>query len=172
MVPQGPEGDAGPRFRPCLMFANAIAVRAEEAIAFYTRIFPGSSVCFLSRYEEGEGPAGTIKHGRFTLAGHELVAMDSHMTHGFDFNEGLSLQVLCDDQAQIDHYWAALGDGGSHGPCGWLKDRFGLSWQVAPAAIERLLTGGDAAARDRAFAAVMKMGKIELAAIERAFAGS
>jgi predicted 3-demethylubiquinone-9 3-methyltransferase (glyoxalase superfamily) len=78
---------------------------------------------------------------------------------------------MCEDQAEVDRYWEALGAGGNHGPCGWLKDRFGLSWQVVPKEISTWMTSGDAAARDRAFQAVMGMGKLDLAAIRRAFEG-
>lgn len=165
------DGEEVQRFRPCLMFSGAIAGRAEEAIRQWTRIVPGSAVDTLARYEEGEGPVNMVKHGRFSLAGQECVAMDSHREHGFTFSEALSLQVMCDDQATIDHYWTALAEGGQHGPCGWLKDRFGLSWQIAPTAIDQLLGGDDEAARDRVFAAMLKMGKIDVGALERAFAG-
>jgi predicted 3-demethylubiquinone-9 3-methyltransferase (glyoxalase superfamily) len=114
---------------------------------------------------------GTVKHGRVALAGQELVAMDSHVAHGITFNEALSLQVMCEDQATLDRYWAALGEGGAHGPCGWLKDRFGLSWQVVPTSISAWMTHPDAVARDRAFAAMLTMGKLDIAALERALAG-
>jgi len=125
----------------------------------------------VARYAPGEGPEGTVKHGRFVLAGQDMVAMDSHLAHGFTFNEALSFQVTCEDQATLDHYWEGLGAGGAYGPCGWLKDRFGVSWQVIPAGIGRWLSGGDAAARNRAFAAMMTMGKLDIAALERAYAG-
>jgi predicted 3-demethylubiquinone-9 3-methyltransferase (glyoxalase superfamily) len=97
--------------------------------------------------------------------------MDSHGDHGFTFNEALSLQVTCDDQPTLDRYWDALAQGGGHGPCGWLKDRFGLSWQVVPTRMSSWLADGDAAARDRAFAAMLTMGKLDIAALERAHAG-
>lgn len=156
---------------PCLMFAGAQHKRAEEAIRMYTSIFAGGRVLRMERYAQGEGPEGTIKHGRFVVAGQEMVAMDSHLDHSSTFSEALSLQVMCADQAEVDRYWAALSEGGEQGPCGWLKDRFGVSWQVAPAQVTEWMTSKDTAARDRAFQAIMGMKKLDLAAIRRAFEG-
>jgi predicted 3-demethylubiquinone-9 3-methyltransferase (glyoxalase superfamily) len=98
--------------------------------------------------------------------------MDSHTSHAITFNEGLSLQVMCDDQDEIDRYWNALGEGGEHGPCGWLKDRFGLSWQIVPKAIAVWMSSKDTAAHDRAFEAMMSMKKVDVAALKRAFEGA
>jgi predicted 3-demethylubiquinone-9 3-methyltransferase (glyoxalase superfamily) len=156
---------------PCLMFAGGQHGKAETALRTYTQIFPNGRIEGLERYAAGEGPTGTIKHGRCSLAGQSLVAMDSHIDHGVSFDEGLSLQVMCSDQAEIDRYWEALGKDGKPGPCGWLKDRFGLSWQVVPGNIAQLLTSKDTAARDRAFAAMMRMGKPDVAALQAAFEG-
>lgn len=156
---------------PCLMFAGAQRGRASEAMKSYTATFPGSRIGEVARYERGEGPVGAVKHGRMTLLGQELVVMDSHAEHGVTFDEGVSLQLLCVDQAELDRSWTALSAGGVEGPCGWVKDRFGLSWQVVPADILRWMTAPDAAARDRVFDAVMGMKKLDLAALEQAFAG-
>ena len=153
------------------MFAGAQHGRAEEAARIYTSIFPDSRIDALERYAPGEGPEGTVKHGRFRLNGQDMVAMDSHVDHGFTFNEGLSLQVMCSDQEEIDRYWEALSEGGEKGQCGWLKDRFGVSWQVAPDGVKAWMTSQDAAARDRAFDAVMDMKKFDIAAMQRAFDG-
>jgi predicted 3-demethylubiquinone-9 3-methyltransferase (glyoxalase superfamily) len=161
----------GAAIAPCLMFAGAQHGRAEEAMRFYAGVFPGGRVDSVERYAEGEGPTETVKHGRFSLSGQELVAMDSHVDHGFAFNEALSLQVLCADQSELDRYWDALAENGQHGPCGWLKDRFGLSWQVVPADIARWLAGPDAAGRERVLAALWKMQKIDIAALRKAFEG-
>lgn len=170
-VMAGRRPESGATIAPALMFTGAQHGRAEEAMRFYTGIFPGGRIGSVEKYGAGEGPEGTVKHGRFTLAGQELAAMDSHFPHGFTFNEALSLQVMCEDQAELDRTWDALAQGGGHGPCGWLKDRFGLSWQVVPMAMSRYLTGGDPAARERAFAAMLQMKKLDLAALERAYAG-
>lgn len=161
----------GATIAPCFMFAGPQHGRAEEAMRAWAGIFPESRLGILERYEPGEGPEGTVKHGRFVLAGQDLVAMDSHLAHGITFNEALSLQVMCEDQVTLDRCWEALAAGGSHGPCGWLKDRFGVSWQVVPTRLLAWLTGGDAAARDRTFAALLTMEKLDVAALERAFLG-
>jgi len=99
------------------------------------------------------------------------VAMDSHFEHGFAFNEAVSLQVMCADQAEVDRYWGALSEGGTEGPCGWLKDRYGLSWQVVPRSIEEWIASPDEAARDRAFRALLGMKKLDVAGLRRAFEG-
>jgi predicted 3-demethylubiquinone-9 3-methyltransferase (glyoxalase superfamily) len=156
---------------PCLMFSGALAGRAEEAIRAYTAAFPEARVADLTRYEKGEGPEGWVKHGRFLLSGQDVVAMDSPIDHGFTFNEALSLQVMCADEAEVDRYWELLSEGGEKGRCGWLKDRFGLSWQVVPRAFLGWMESPDAAARDRAFRAMLEMGKLDAAALRRAFEG-
>lgn len=161
-----------PRIVPCLMFAGPQHGRAEEAIQAYTRAFPESRIGDLVRYRKDEGPEGKLVHGRFTLAGHEFTAMDSGAPQDTTFSEGLSLQIMCDTQAEIDHYWDVLvQDGGQHGPCGWLKDRFGVSWQVCPAQFIDWYTHPDPAARDRAFSAMLKMHKLDIAELERALRG-
>jgi len=170
-VMAGRRPPGGSTIVPCLMFSGPQHGRAEEAMRAYAGVFPDGRVVDVSRYAAGEGPADTVKHGRFVLAGQDLVAMDSHLAHGITFNEALSLQVMCDDQATLDRCWADLGAGGEHGPCGWLKDRFGLSWQVVPTGIARWLASEDVAARDRAFAAMLKMKKLDIAALERAYTG-
>jgi predicted 3-demethylubiquinone-9 3-methyltransferase (glyoxalase superfamily) len=156
---------------PCLMFSDAQGGRAEEAMGTYAAAFPGGRVADVARYEAGEGPVGWIKHGRFVLAGQDVVAMDSHVSHGVSFNEAVSLQVMCEDQQQVDHYWATLSLGGHPGPCGWLKDRFGVSWQVVPRGIGEWMASEDAAARDRAFRAMLTMGKPDVAALRAALHG-
>jgi predicted 3-demethylubiquinone-9 3-methyltransferase (glyoxalase superfamily) len=171
-VMAGRRPPGGATITPCLMFAGPQQGRAEEAMRAYAGIFPGGRVVDVARYEAGEGPQGTVKHGRFVLAGQEMVAMDSHVSHGITFNEALSLQVMCEDQETLDRFWTALAEGGEQGPCGWLKDRFGLSWQVVPTRIARWMSGEDPAARDRAFAAILTMGKLDIAAIQRAYEGS
>lgn len=156
---------------PSLLFVGTQAGKATQALEQYARIFPGGQVVSLEHYGPGEGPAEMVKYGRAILAGHDLVAMDSDFDHKFAFNEGLSLQVMCDDQAEVDRYWEALAEGGEHGQCGWLKDRFGVSWQVAPTSIERWINSKDEAARARAFAALMEMTKLDIAALDAAFEG-
>ena len=156
---------------PCLMFAGKRQGQAEAALKAYAAAFPGSRIDAVERYAAGEGPEGNVKHGRASLGGQPLIAMDSHAPHAFDFDPGLSLQVMCADQAEVDRYWGTLSEGGAPGQCGWLTDRFGVSWQVVPNRIAEWLTSKDIAARDRAFQAVMGMRKIDIAAIEAAFRG-
>lgn len=160
---------AGAIIAPCLMFAGAQHGRAEEAMQMYTGIFPDSRIEHVERYTAGEGPEGTLKHGRFVVAGQEMIAMDSHIQHGFTLNEAISLQVMCKDQGEVDRYWAALSEGGEQGPCGWLKDRFGVSFQVVPDAMVEWMTSDDVAARDRAFKAMLIMKKLNIAVIQDAF---
>ena len=154
------------------MFVGAVHGKAEAAMRTYASIFPEGRIASVERYTAGEGPEGTVKHGRFVLGGQEMIAMDSHIDHGFTFNEAISLQVMCKDQDELNRYWAALSEDGKKGPCGWLKDRFGVSWQVVPIGIADWMTSKDIAARDRAFDAVMRMKKLDIAAIQAAFDGT
>ena len=156
---------------PCLMFAGKQHGRAAEAALVYAAIFPGGRVEHLEPYAAGEGPEDTIKHGRFVLGEQQMIAMDSHVSHDITFNEAVSLQVMCEDQDEVDYYWARLTEGGEPGPCGWLKDRFGVSWQVVPSGIGQWLTGGDSVARQRAFTAMLGMTKLDITALQRAFEG-
>ena len=159
------------RVVPCLMFANQVHGRAEEAMQRWVEIFPDSQVASLERYGASRGPQGKVVHARFELMGEELVAMDSHEAEGATFNEGVSLEISCRDQAEVDRYWAKLSEGGKPGPCGWVTDRFGLSWQIVPAQMSFWMTSPDVAARDRAFAALLTMGKLDVARIQAAFDG-
>jgi len=159
------------RVVPCLMFANAAHGRAEEAMRAYVDIFPAGTIDRIERYGADRGPSGKVVHGRFSLAGAQLIAMDSHEPSGATFNEGVSLEVSCRDQAEVDEYWERLAAGGKEGPCGWVKDRFGVSWQVVPASLTAWLQSADVAARDRTFSAMLHMGKLDVAALEAAFRG-
>lgn len=162
----------GATIAPCLMFTGPQHGRTEEAMQAYARIFPDGRIESIERYAADEGPEGTVKHGRFAVDGLEMTAMDSPIDHGVTFNEAISLQVMCKDQDEVDRYWDALSEGGEKGPCGWLKDRFGLSWQVVPIGITDWMTSKDVAARDRAFNAMMGMTKPDIAALQAAFNGA
>jgi predicted 3-demethylubiquinone-9 3-methyltransferase (glyoxalase superfamily) len=163
------------RLAPSLLFVGAQCGRAEEAMTFYTGLFPESGVELVARYEAGEGPdaAGTIKQAVFTLAGREFRVMESALDHRFGFTEAVSLQVRCDSQAEIDRLWAALSEGGDPAAqrCGWLKDRFGVSWQVTPTALPEMLTDADPARARRVADAMLQMGKLEIGRLEAAYAG-
>ncbi len=160
------------RITPCLWFNG----QAEEAAHFYTGIFPDSRITATSRYGEagreihGMEP-GTVLTVAFELAGQSFTALNGGPM--FKFTEALSLQIRCDSQAELDHYWARLSAGGDPAAqqCGWLKDRFGVSWQVVPAQMSTWVTG-DAARANRVIAALMPMKKLDIAALERAYEGA
>ncbi|MEV6836641.1 VOC family protein [Streptomyces sp. NPDC051133] len=154
-------------FTTCLWFDG----RAEEAAEFYVSVFKNSSLGRVSRYTDaGPGRTGSVLTVEFTANGQKFVALNGGPQ--FTFNEAVSFQILCADQAEIDHYWAKLTEnGGEHGPCGWLKDRFGVSWQVVYDRLPEMIHDDDPARMDRVMKAMMAMGKLEVAALERAYAG-
>ncbi|MYR44249.1 VOC family protein [Streptomyces sp. SID5910] len=154
-------------FTTCLWFDG----QAQEAADFYVSVFENSATGPVTRYPEGanqpEGGALTVE---FTANGQRFVALNGGPE--FTFNEAISFQVMCEDQKEIDHYWDRLVEGGGeHGPCGWLKDRFGVSWQVVPVRIEEMFRDEDRARAERAFKAMMSMGKLDIAELEKAYAG-
>ena len=152
----------------CLWFNG----RAEEAATFYVSLFPDAHVGAISRYGEGSPfPAGTAMMVEFTLAGQTYQALNGG-PH-FTFSEAISLSVSCADQAEVDHYWDALiADGGAESRCGWLKDRFGVSWQIVPQVLGELSQRGDRAATGRMFQALMGMRRLDIAALEAAYRGA
>ena len=159
-----------PRISPFLWFDS----QAEEAAKFYAGIFPNSKVLNVSRY----GEAGREVHGRepgsamtveFELDGQKITALNGGPL--FRFNESFSFVVGCADQREVDHYWSKLTQGGEESQCGWLKDKFGFSWQVVPTALHRLIGGPDPKGSQRAFAAMMKMKKLVIEDLQRAYDG-
>ena len=152
-----------PKITPCLWFDT----QGEEAAEFYTSIFPNSRIVDVARYgEAGPRDAGTVMVVKFELDGHELVALNGGPE--FTFDEAISFQIDCADQEEVDRYSEALTDGGAQGPCGWVKDRFGLSWQVVPARLIELIGDPDTERGQRAMAAMLEMRKIDIAAVEAA----
>jgi predicted 3-demethylubiquinone-9 3-methyltransferase (glyoxalase superfamily) len=152
-----------PKLIPNLWFDT----QAEEAAAFYTSIFPNSRVVRTAHYTSaGPRPEGMVMVVEFELDGQPVVAINGGPE--FTFDEAMSLQVDCADQAEVDYYWERLTDGGEEGPCGWCKDRFGLSWQIVPAGAEDLFTDPDRARAARAMEAMFGMKKLDLAALEAA----
>ena len=150
---------------PCLWFDT----EGEEAANFYTSLFPNSKIRNVSRYgEAGPRPAGTVMTVEFELDGLTFVALNGGPQ--YTFNEAISFQVSCKDQDEVDRYWNELSEGGEEGPCGWLKDRFGVSWQIVPTALPRLLGDPDREKSQRVMAAMLNMGKIEIDELERAAA--
>jgi predicted 3-demethylubiquinone-9 3-methyltransferase (glyoxalase superfamily) len=172
-ISQGKISEVGQKITPLLMFVGAQAGRATEAIKFYTSIFDDSAVEALHNYPPGmNDPQTSIMHGRFKLAGQKFMAMDSNGPHKFNFNEAISMIVDCDNQKEIDYYWNKLTAGGEEGPCGWLKDKFGVSWQVEPLRLGEMLTDKDASKRERVTNAFLKMKKFDLTKLEEAFKGT
>ena len=145
--------------------------QAEEAARFYVSLFKNSSIGQISRYgEAGPGPKGQVMVIAFELDGVKFTALNGGPI--YQFTEAISLQVDCADQAEIDHLWEHLtADGGEPGRCGWLKDRFGLSWQIVPANMGQLIGGDDPAKASRAVQAMMQMGKLDIGALETAREG-
>jgi predicted 3-demethylubiquinone-9 3-methyltransferase (glyoxalase superfamily) len=171
-VTLGNKVDIGRTVAPSLLFTGAVTGQAEAAMSFYTTLFDGSSVDEVYRYD-GSGPdqAGTVMYGQFRLAGETLLAMDSAAPqHDFAFNEAVSLMALCEDQAEIDRLWSALSAVPASEQCGWLKDRFGVSWQIVPRMLGEMMTGGNRDQVERVTAAFMAMKKLDLPELRRAFA--
>ncbi|MGH2774911.1 MAG: VOC family protein [Actinomycetota bacterium] len=142
---------------------------AEDAANFYTSIFENSTVLRVMHYgEAGPRPAGMVLTVTFQLEGQEFTALNGGPE--FKFNEAISLLVNCDSQEEVDRLWDKLSKGGEKGPCGWLKDKFGVSWQITPAILDEMLQDEDADKANRVMKAMLQMGKIEIDALERAYA--
>ncbi|MGW0906547.1 VOC family protein [Streptomyces sp. NPDC002853] len=149
-----------PRITPTLWFDT----QGEDAARFYVSVFPNSKITNVAHYgDAGPRPAGTVMTVDFELDGLPYLVLNGGPQ--FTFNEAVSFTIECADQAEVDHYWTKLSEGGEEGPCGWLKDRFGLSWQVVPAALGELVSGPDEARAQRAMAAMLGMKKIDVAAL-------
>ncbi|MGH2771557.1 MAG: VOC family protein, partial [Actinomycetota bacterium] len=160
---------------PSMLFVGDVAGKAGEAIDLYTSIFPDSGVENIFRYGPGQEPEreGTVMFGSFKLCGQEFAAMDSaNADHNFAFNEAISLMVSCEDQAEIDRYWDALSAVPEAEQCGWLKDRFGLSWQIVPKAMDEMMGKGTSEQQARVTQAFLQMKKFDLAALQRAYDGA
>ena len=141
---------------------------AEEAAEFYTSIFENSRIKEVSRYgDAGPRPAGLAMTVDFELDGQRFTALNGGPE--FKFNEAISLLVNCESQEEVDYFWAKLADRGEEGPCGWLKDRFGVSWQIVPTRLMELIQDEDRERADRVMEAMLKMQKIDIAGLERAY---
>jgi len=147
------------------MFVGNVCGKTEEAIDFYTSVLHDARVGDILRYAKGEGPdrEGTIKHAAFTLEGGEFAAMDSAHPHPFTFNEAISFMVHCETQKEIDDYWGKLSAHPAAEQCGWLKDKFGVSWQVVPSVMDDMMKSKDKKAMAREF---------DIKALEKAFRGN
>jgi predicted 3-demethylubiquinone-9 3-methyltransferase (glyoxalase superfamily) len=160
------------RITPCLWFDD----QAEEAVAFYTAIFRNSKIVSVSRYGEAGyevhgRPAGTVMAVAFELDGQAFTALNGGPV--FKFNEAISFQVNCEAQEEVDYYWERLTDGGDENAqqCGWLKDKYGVSWQVVPGMLLEMINDPDSEKSQRAMEAMLHMKKIDIAALKRAYAG-
>lgn len=160
------------KITPCLMYVREQSGRAEEAMSFYTSLFKDSSIDRVERYAAGErGIEGTVKHGVFSLEGQKFIAMDGGTEHPFTFNEAISLVVNCDTQEEVDAFWEKLSEGGQKSQCGWLKDKFGLSWQVVPTILDKLYEDKDPEKSKRVMQAMLQMRKLDIAELRRAYDG-
>ena len=159
------------RITPCLWFDD----QAEEAAKLYVSIFDNSRIIRTTRYSEtgqeihGKA-AGSVMTVQFELDGHQFTALNGGPQ--FKFSEAISLQVLCETQAEVDHFWSRLSAGGQEGPCGWLTDKFGLSWQVTPTVLTEMLSDPNPEKAQRVMSAMFRMGKIDIPTLERAHAGA
>jgi predicted 3-demethylubiquinone-9 3-methyltransferase (glyoxalase superfamily) len=165
------DGDAPvQKITPFLMFTQKMAGKAKEAIAYYTSIFPDSKTDLLATYTKDDGDTeGFIKHGRFTLAGQGFMALDSSLGHEFTFNEALSFVINCETQEEIDHYWEKLSAVPESEQCGWIKDKFGVSWQIVPTSMGKLMAGDDKERLNRVTQAFLKMKKFDIKKLEEAY---
>jgi predicted 3-demethylubiquinone-9 3-methyltransferase (glyoxalase superfamily) len=155
------------RITPCLWFDT----EGEDAATFYTSLFSNSRITNISRYgSAGPRAEGTVMTVEFELDGQPFVALNGGPD--FTFNEAVSFQVDCESQEEVDRLWSALSEGGEEGPCGWLKDRFGVSWQIIPRALPRLLGDPDREKSQRVMQAMLRMKKIEVDELERAAAAA
>jgi predicted 3-demethylubiquinone-9 3-methyltransferase (glyoxalase superfamily) len=153
------------KLRPCLWFDT----EGEAAARFYTSVFPNSSILEITRYgSAGPRSEGMVMTVTFELDGERFIALNGGP--GFTFNEAISFEVSCESQEEVDMFWSTLSEGGEEGPCGWLKDKFGVSWQIVPTRLEELITDPDQEKAQRVMAAMLKMRKIEIDELERAAA--
>lgn len=157
------------KIAPFFMFAGQQYGKAEEAINRYISLFPNSSINEIERNEDAEG---TVKRAAFTLAGRDFIAIDSGIEHSFTFTEAISLFVTCTTQEEVDTLWEKLSEGGEQGQCGWLKDKYGVFWQIVPTALGEMLNDPDSVKSKRVMKAMLGMKKIEIEGLREAYEGS
>ena len=165
-------GEGMQKITPFLMFGGVQSGKAEEAINFYVSLFPLSGIIHLERYESSEdNMEGTLKYARFSLNEQEFLAMDSIKEHSFTFTPGLSMVVNCKSQEEVDHYWDNLSEGGDERAqqCGWLKDRYGVSWQIVPIEMGVMMSGPDHEKSRRVVQAMLQMKKLDLRVLRKAY---
>jgi predicted 3-demethylubiquinone-9 3-methyltransferase (glyoxalase superfamily) len=166
-------GSSSQKITPFLMYTGAQHGKAEEAINLYLSLFEGSSILNIERYGEGEGDVtGTVKQVTFALNGQSFMAIDSGVEHGFTFTEATSFFVNCKSQEEVDELWEKLLACGEAQMCGWLKDKYGLSWQIIPSALMEMLADEDAEKAKRVTEAMLQMVKIDIPTLQRAYAAA
>lgn len=158
------------KISPCLMFVGNQHGKAEEAMKFYTSQFRNSGINRIERYEKGDNDQeGTIKHAAFTLQGHMFLAMDSGLPHAFNFTPAISFTIYCESQKEVDEYWDNLSKGGRTDQFGWLSDKYGVSWQIVPTALEKMITDPDTEKAGRVMKAMLKMNKLDIEELRNAY---
>jgi predicted 3-demethylubiquinone-9 3-methyltransferase (glyoxalase superfamily) len=173
LILTNPEGEERPLIVPQLMFVGKQSGNAEEAIHFYLSIFKNANQGHIARYPKGMEPEkeGTIMFSDFSLDNQWFAAMDSAREHNFSFNEAISFMVYCDTQEEIDHYWEKLSVVPEAEQCGWLKDKYGLSWQIVPIEMDEMMSKGTPEQLERVTKAFLKMKKFDLAELQKAYKG-
>ena len=157
---------------PSLLFVGKDLGRAEAAVKFYAKIFKNTSIDHIQLYKKEEnGKEGTVMHSSFMLEGQEFMAMDGTGPHKFGFNESISFIVNCKTQEEVDYFWEKLTEGGQEVQCGWLKDKFGISWQIVPSVLGRLLSSKNAKKSQNVMKAMLQMQKLDIKKLEQAFKG-
>ena len=165
--------DVKQKITPVIMFVGIVCGKAEEAINYWTSLFPQAKVDAILRFGRGEEPdkEGTVKYATFSLLGQEFGAMESAHEHNFAFNEAISFIVTCDTQSEIDYYWEKLSAVPEAEQCGWLKDKFGFSWQIVPSAMDEMMSKGSPEQIARVTEAFLQMKKFDIETLERAYKG-
>jgi predicted 3-demethylubiquinone-9 3-methyltransferase (glyoxalase superfamily) len=173
LILANPEGEERPFIVPSLMFVGEVCGKAEEAIQFYLSVFKKAKLGNVFRYGKGQEPdqEGTIMFSDFMLEGQWFAAMDSAHEHQFAFNEAISFIVHCDTQQEIDDYWGKLSAVPEAEQCGWLKDRYGVSWQIVPTALDEMMRRATREQMDRLTQLILPMKKLEIASLKKAFEG-
>jgi predicted 3-demethylubiquinone-9 3-methyltransferase (glyoxalase superfamily) len=167
-----PDGEPRPNVVPALLFVNKVCGKAEEALKYYTSLFKNSQMGLIAHYPAGSEPdtENNVMFGEARLDDAWIAAMDSAHEHKFAFSEGISFAIDCADQAEVDYFWNKfVGGGGEESQCGWLKDKYGFSWQVVPKRLGELLSDPDKAKSNRVMQALLTMQKIDVAALEKAY---
>jgi predicted 3-demethylubiquinone-9 3-methyltransferase (glyoxalase superfamily) len=173
LILSDPKGEERPFIVPSLMFVGSVCGKADEAINFYSSVFKNSRRGTVARYGKGQEPdkEGTIMFADFMIEGQWFAAMDSAHEHNFSFNEAISFMVECESQKEVDYYWGKLSAVPEAEQCGWLKDKYGLSWQIIPTILVELLEDKNSKKSDRVMKAMLQMKKIDIAALKKAYQG-